>query len=197
MKPHLCIALAFGSFALIQSVAADTVRVAMITQTTKADLRTNSPDRSVGPRDMEAGQVYEASAVKGLMTGLKIDAEHTAYLSTSYLKFRECTPAELEEAKKKFNVDLGAERKVVFAAAQKGLAKAQAQGCATCPKVRAGAGATLQRVYNERSKGLKIVSQKEKAQLAEARAWMGLESTNTSSVGFVTAQRRETSAGLK
>lgn len=173
MKHLLCIALALGSIALVQSpAAADTVRAAMITQTAKADLRTNSPDRSVGHRFLQAGQVYEVLGVKGLQTGLKIDADHTAYLSSSYLKFRECTSAEFAEAVTKFNVDLGAERKVVYATAQKKLAAAQAQGCATCPKVRQGAGAKAQAAYVERNKGLKVVSQKEREQLAAAQAWI-------------------------
>lgn len=152
--------------------ANDTVKAAVITQTTDADIRTNEPDRYIGRQPLGAGQILEVTGSRGLQIALKFDASHTALVSSRYLKIRECTPAELDQAKAKFNsLNPATERKSIMAASQQKLATAQSLACDTCPIRRAQAGGVAQSAIATRNAELKALEKKNKALLAESLAW--------------------------
>ena len=150
--------------------ANDTVRVAIITQTTEADLR-NELGRSAGRDYVFAGQVFEvAGSQPGFQIKLKLDTNRVAIVHSRFVRIHETTPAELDQAKAKFN-GVGAEFKSIIAASQQKLASAQSLACSTCPKQRARAGAAWQNAIASRNNELAALQQKNQALLAESLAW--------------------------
>ena len=173
IKTLLSLVLCISCFNPAASRAAsDTVKAAVITQTTDADIRITEPDRYAGRQSLGAGQILEVAGSRGLQIALRLDTNHAALVSSRYLKIRECTPAELDQAKAKFNsLNPAAARKTIIAASQQKLATAQSLACSTCPKQRARAGAVAQSAIATRNNELKALEQKNKALLAESLAW--------------------------
>ncbi|MCE9610710.1 MAG: hypothetical protein K8R23_11000 [Chthoniobacter sp.] len=163
MKTLSCIALSLACLSTSPLHAENgTVRAAVITQSASADLRTIKPDRSVGRQSLSPGLVYEVVGSPGTQISLKVDATRVALTSTSAVRVRDCTSAELSAAQAKFNSALTTDARQ---SARKTIADNRAKAaCATCPKVQAQAG----QAYVEQTKALK---EKNEALLKEALAW--------------------------
>ena len=174
MKTFFAITLGFACFTTATLRGAEKlVRAAVVAQATNAELRNSTSIRAAGRRSFEVGEVYECATTTGRFGELKIDANQVALVPTTALRIRECTPAQLAEAQKKFNVlshDSQRDARQELTSAKK-KARNQAASCSTCPAAQAAArnaAAAAKKAYTEQSKALR---QKQQTLAAEALEW--------------------------
>ena len=177
MKTYLALVLGLACFSTATSLRADEGKVwaAVIAQACSAELRAADSSLAQGRKSFEVGEVLEMSGTSGRYGVLKIDATHVAMVPTSSLRMRECTAAELTQAKEKFN-GLSHEnqqkaRKDVSNAKKSAMAQAAAGSCSSCPLARASAQNNAAAAYKAATEQNRALRKKQESLAKEALDW--------------------------